>query len=155
MWRLVVLGLLVLDLRRLVWYPMIPSLNSWHEAAFTGCFRPIRVSAMYYAILAVSCLPETREHLREVIYPVIFFLALTSTVAHGTTIHVARFTPHVYRRARGSFSLASDGAAELLKSLRPVDGARAGLSKRRGFTTDDGLYTGSGPGGTEKSTIGQ
>lgn len=141
----------------MAWYPLIPSLGSWREAAFAGYFGPIGVSAVYYAILAGNRLPETREHLKEVIYPVVLFLALTSTVAHGITIPVARFTPHIYRRTRSSVSLASDGATELLKSLRRVDGARTVLNNRRGFAIEDGLDTGAetGPGtGPEQSTVG-
>ena len=49
-WRLVVLAILVLLVRRLpwvmAWYPLIPSLDSPQEAAFAGYFGPIGISAV-------------------------------------------------------------------------------------------------------------
>ncbi len=159
-WRLIVLGILVLIVRRLpwvmAWYPLIPSLDSWREAVFAGYFGPIGVSAVYYAILAVERLPEPRQRLREVIYPVVLFLALTSTVAHGITIPVARFTPHIYRRTRSSVSVASEGATDFLKSFRRANSAGAGLTNRRGFAADDGAGSGTDdPGTVTRAGTGQ
>lgn len=82
----------------------------------------IRLADTDYAILVVDRLPESRERLKEATYPVVLFLALASPVAHGGTIPVALFTPHIYRRTRSSASLASDGAADFLKSFRRANG---------------------------------
>lgn len=151
-WRLVVLGLLVLLVRRVPWvmalYKWIPSLGNAKEAAFAGYFGPIGVSGIYYAILATEKLPEEREHLIATIYPVVMFLALTSTVAHGITIPVARFTPHLLKRTRSSVSVASDGATVFFRSLRG-DGA-SGMKPRRGFRTED--ISGPLPNGSSPST---
>lgn len=59
-WRLVLLGLCILAVRRLPWvmmlYPITPALASPSEALFAGWFGPIGVSAV-----CKLCLSNLRE----------------------------------------------------------------------------------------------
>lgn len=102
-WRVVVLGITVLLVRRLPWvmavYKIIPALSNWKEAAFTGWFGPIGVGAIYYIHVALREVPSdnTRTHLREVVNPVVLFCVFSSVVTHGITIPIARFGPKLVR----------------------------------------------------------
>ncbi|KAL7424782.1 hypothetical protein Q5752_000466 [Cryptotrichosporon argae] len=95
-WRLVVLGILVMLLRRLPWVlavgKFIPALETWREAAFAGWFGPIGVGAVFYNQVALETLPDdgTRQHLRDVITPVVSFLVLTSVIVHGITVPIGK-----------------------------------------------------------------
>ena len=116
-WRLVVLGILVMLVRRLPWVlalsHFIPALPTWRESIFAGFFGPIGVGALFYTQIALEVLPNdgTRQHLRDVLYPVNLFLIFTSIVVHGITIPVAKS----FQRARtmtrmsGSKSLVDGG----------------------------------------------
>ncbi|KAG0764499.1 hypothetical protein G6F62_005324 [Rhizopus arrhizus] len=91
-WRLIVLAILVLLLRRLpiimALYKFIPAIHTWREAVFTGWFGPIGVGAVFYYTVALEAIPADgpNAHAREVIKPVIYFMMLASVVAHGITI---------------------------------------------------------------------
>ncbi|CEG76702.1 hypothetical protein RMATCC62417_11562 [Rhizopus microsporus] len=91
-WRLVVLAILVLLLRRLpiimALYKAIPTIHTWREAVFTGWFGPIGVGAVFYAMVALESVPEDgpNAHARQMIRPVVYFMVLASVVAHGVTI---------------------------------------------------------------------
>ncbi len=67
-WRLIVLGILVMILRRVPWVlalmKAIPTLPTIKEAAFAGFFGPIGVGAVYYVQVALQTLPEERVALR-------------------------------------------------------------------------------------------
>ncbi|ORX36017.1 Sodium/hydrogen exchanger family-domain-containing protein [Kockovaella imperatae] len=95
-WRLVVLGILVMICRRLPWVlalsHFIPTLPTWRESLFAGFFGPIGVGALFYTQVALEELPDdgTRQHLRNVLYPVNLFLIFTSIVVHGITIPVGK-----------------------------------------------------------------
>ncbi|WWD17799.1 hypothetical protein CI109_102241 [Kwoniella shandongensis] len=117
-WRLVILGILVMLVRRLPWVIVlsrwIPSLCTMHESLFAGYFGPIGVGAVFYVQVALDVLPEdgTRQHLRDVILPVVYFLVLTSVVVHGVTIPLGKG----FQRARtktltmtNSFSKSNTG----------------------------------------------
>ncbi|KAL8292334.1 hypothetical protein RQP46_001800 [Phenoliferia psychrophenolica] len=121
-WRLVVLALCILAVRRLPWimllYPVTPALHSPSEALFAGWFGPIGVSAVYYALLAERELPVERELLRKVIVPVVLFIALSSTVAHGVTIPLTKFAPHALTHTRSFGTFASNNAGNLVQRLR-------------------------------------
>ncbi|WWD18709.1 hypothetical protein CI109_103163 [Kwoniella shandongensis] len=97
-WRLVVLAILILLLRRLpviiFCYKWIPDIKTFREAAFTGWFGPMGVGAIFISTLARVSLPEGHaEHntelvdrVREVIGPITAFLVLSSVVTHGMSI---------------------------------------------------------------------
>lgn len=140
-------------------YPITPALKTPREALFAGWFGPIGVSAICactptlvldlfadfcrttksdYALLAVRELPDDRVHLRAVIVPVVFFVALASTIAHvrllpasipsfdpnrsplhqGITIPLTKLGPHALTQTRSFSSFASTGAQTFVKRLR-------------------------------------
>ncbi|KAK4705797.1 sodium/hydrogen antiporter, partial [Phenoliferia sp. Uapishka_3] len=150
-WRLFLLGLCILAIRRLPWimllYPITPALANPMEALFAGWFGPIGVSAVYYAILALKELPEDRVLLRQVILPVVLFIALTSTVAHpttiqGVTIPLTKFAPKALTHTRSFASYTSNNAGALAQrmrntSVRPSDISsplRARLARQKAGT---------------------
>ncbi|EEB06500.2 plasma membrane alkali metal cation/H antiporter Sod22 [Schizosaccharomyces japonicus yFS275] len=105
-WRLIVLGILVLLFRRipavLIFKPWIPELLNWREALFAGHFGPIGVGAIYTCIVAraelesghtvpeVDISDESHPHyyIIQVIWPIVCFLVLSSIIVHGSTIAV-------------------------------------------------------------------
>ncbi|WWC66335.1 uncharacterized protein I206_100236 [Kwoniella pini CBS 10737] len=95
-WRLVVLGICIMLLRRLpavyLLSRWIPALRTTRESLFAGLFGPIGIGAIFYVQVALEVIPEdgTRQHLREVILPVVYFLVLTSVLVHGVTIPIGK-----------------------------------------------------------------
>ncbi|KAF2026885.1 hypothetical protein EK21DRAFT_73276 [Setomelanomma holmii] len=105
-WRLVVLGILVLFLRRipimLILKPVIPDIKTWREASFAGHFGPIGVGGLFVAILAraeletesttpLAVLPgkgEKHSNIIEMIWPITCFLVIVSIIVHGSSIAV-------------------------------------------------------------------
>ncbi|KAG0100656.1 hypothetical protein BGZ93_008593 [Podila epicladia] len=100
-WRLVVLAIAILMLRRLPFVvgmkAFIPALTTYREAAFAGWFGPIGVGAVFFS--KVTAMLTSPEHLgenpyngdrlarvREVIYPVVMFMVLSSVLIHGVTV---------------------------------------------------------------------
>lgn len=90
-WRLVIIGILVLLLRRLPvvigLYKWIPDVKTFREALFSGHFGPMGVGAVFIATLASTKLPETVENptsqvelLAGCIQPIIAFMVLCSIV---------------------------------------------------------------------------
>lgn len=116
-WRLVVLGISVMALRRVPWvvalHRWIPTLPTLRESAFAGFFGPIGVGAVFYVQVALERLPEERERLRAVITPVVYFLVLTSVVVHGVTIPLAKGFSGVRRLTitRSAGATSASGAA--------------------------------------------
>ncbi|EMC97937.1 hypothetical protein BAUCODRAFT_155195 [Baudoinia panamericana UAMH 10762] len=114
-WRLVVIGLLVLFFRRipvmLALKPLIPDIKTWREALFAGHFGPIGVGAIFVAILArgeletdyqtttpLAVLPEPPfPHLNiiETIWPITTFLVICSIIVHGSSIAVFTLGKHI------------------------------------------------------------
>lgn len=86
------MAILVLLFRRLPivlsLYKLIPAIKTWREAVFTGWFGPIGVGAIFYYSVAIESLPEDgiNAHARQVIKPIIYFMVLSSVIAHGITI---------------------------------------------------------------------
>lgn len=107
LWRLFVLAILVLLLRRLpvvlALYKFIPAIRTWREAVFTGWFGPIGVGAIFYYTVALESIPADgpNAHAREVLTPIIYFMVLASVVAHGITIplyYIGTFTTRTLTR---------------------------------------------------------
>ncbi|KAK7539845.1 Sodium/hydrogen exchanger family-domain-containing protein [Phyllosticta citribraziliensis] len=101
--RLVFLGVLVLLLRRLpvilALHKKIPQIEAFRQAAFTGFFGPIGVSAVFYLYVSLEFLSEIKvnghiredaEQLSEVMMVVIWFLIICSIVVHGLSIPVGK-----------------------------------------------------------------
>ncbi|KAL7424027.1 hypothetical protein Q5752_001612 [Cryptotrichosporon argae] len=91
-WRLVVLAILILLIRRLpailVLYKFIPDIKTLREAAFTGWFGPMGVGAIFISTLARTELPVPAEGaeldqvglLYKTIGPITAFLVLSRSV---------------------------------------------------------------------------
>ncbi|GAA6062359.1 hypothetical protein JCM10212_005701 [Sporobolomyces blumeae] len=107
-WKLVLLALCILLFRRapflLLIHKGIPALPDLKQAVFAGWFGPIGVSAVYYSILAVDFLPAERAVLRQIIIPVVLFIAMSSTIVHGITIPLTRAAPLAVHRTRSVMS---------------------------------------------------
>ncbi|CAG8005285.1 unnamed protein product [Penicillium salamii] len=104
-WRLVVLGILVLLLRRLPWvfgmHKWIPQIEEVRQAVFVGFFGPIGVSAIFYLFVSMEFIEEHLsdedgvprsdvKDLAETIRVVVWFLAVCSIVVHGLSIPLGK-----------------------------------------------------------------
>ncbi|KFH69994.1 hypothetical protein MVEG_04797 [Podila verticillata NRRL 6337] len=100
-WRLVVLAIAILMLRRLPFVvgmkPVIPALTTYREAAFAGWFGPIGVGAVFFSkVTAAMTHPDhlgespyngdRLARVREVVFPVVMFMVLSSVLIHGVTV---------------------------------------------------------------------
>ncbi|KIP05527.1 hypothetical protein PHLGIDRAFT_108137 [Phlebiopsis gigantea 11061_1 CR5-6] len=96
-WRLIVIGILVIILRRLpvmiALYKWIPDVKNFREAIFSGHFGPMGIGAIYISTLAAEQLPEPsyppqsqHELLASTIQPIVAFMVLCSILVHGLSI---------------------------------------------------------------------
>lgn len=107
-WRLIVIALLVLLLRRLpiiiVLYKWIPDIKTFREAVFSGHFGPIGIGAVFISTLAIEFLHDAQrtavanghetdpQHLTQIellmdsIQPIVAFMVLCSITIHGLSI---------------------------------------------------------------------
>lgn len=79
-----------------------PIAGSWKDALFTGYFGPIGVGAVFYIEVAHHAIPDdgTRERLRAVVAPVVYFMVLTSVIVHGITIPIGKSMQHTLTLTR-------------------------------------------------------
>lgn len=99
-WRLVVLGLLVLLLRRLPWifgmHRWIHQIEEAKQAVFVGFFGPIGVSAVFYLFITLEFIEDHLSdedgiprsdviHLGETVRIVVWFLVVCSVVSTNPT----------------------------------------------------------------------
>ncbi|KAH3684007.1 hypothetical protein WICPIJ_005030 [Wickerhamomyces pijperi] len=108
-WRLILLALVIIFLRRLpavmAFQKLIPDIKTWREALFCGHFGPIGVGAVFAAILARAELEgaHTKEatptdglpavgsenyQLIACIWPIVTFLVVSSIIVHGSSVAV-------------------------------------------------------------------
>ncbi|KDQ50509.1 hypothetical protein JAAARDRAFT_582100 [Jaapia argillacea MUCL 33604] len=96
-WRLVVIGILILLLRRLpimiALYKWIPDVKTFREAVFSGHFGPMGIGAVFISTLAAEQLtrpkgaPQNQEELLQAsIQPIVAFIVLCSIMVHGLSI---------------------------------------------------------------------
>ena len=96
-WRLIVIAILVLLLRRLpimlALYRWIPDIKTFREAIFSGHFGPMGIGAIFISTLAAEVLhkniPEPdhqTEMLMDTIQPIVAFMVLCSILVHGLSI---------------------------------------------------------------------
>lgn len=106
-WRLIVLGLLVVLLRRLpimlALYKFIPDIHTLRECVFAGHFGPMGVGAVFISTLAATKLPDPLEiqsdgkladggkpgqvdYLGHSLQPIVAFMVLVSIMIHGLSI---------------------------------------------------------------------
>jgi hypothetical protein len=117
-WRLVILGILVLLLRRppivFALHKQIPQIEQKRQALFVGFFGPIGVSAIFYLYVSLEFLAKIKvngevrpdaKYLMEVMNVVIWFLCICSVVIHGLSIPMAKlgfFIPRTLSQALSS-----------------------------------------------------
>ncbi|CAK5278228.1 unnamed protein product [Mycena citricolor] len=110
-WRLVVLFLTILALRRipvvLLLYRFVPEIKTWKEALFTGHFGPMGVGAVFVSTLAASRLPrpnnppaDQQELLAATIQPIVAFVVLGSIIVHGLSIPFFTLSGNMQSRTR-------------------------------------------------------
>ncbi|PPQ97341.1 hypothetical protein CVT26_006575 [Gymnopilus dilepis] len=106
-WRLIVIAILVLLLRRLpimvALYKFIPDIKTFREALFTGHFGPIGIGAVFISTLALEVLENAHSNadsdasvhrapnaqtllLEQTIQPIVAFMVLCSITIHGLSI---------------------------------------------------------------------
>lgn len=129
--RLMILGVLVLLLRRLpamlVIGSKISQVEHLFQAIFVGFFGPIGVSAIFYLMVSTEFLGklvldekgiarEDIQYLQEAMRVVVWFLAMSSVVVHGLALPLAKACCKIpYRStlalARSSLSDGQDATA--------------------------------------------
>ena len=147
-YRLIVLGILVLLLRRLPWVfiahqipwgrKVIPQIEGTKQAIFVGFFGPVGVSAIFYLYITLEFLRgmedadgnprEDVKDLPEVVTVVVWFIAICSIVVHGLSIPVGKLGFHLPR----TLSTLKSGNASPSRagSVAPLGSAPGDLSRR-------------------------
>ncbi|KAK4702140.1 sodium/hydrogen antiporter, partial [Phenoliferia sp. Uapishka_3] len=108
-WRLVVLAIAILALRRLptifALHLWIPDIKTRREALFAGHFGPMGVGAIFISTLAASKLPTPNyppensiDILALTIQPITYFIVLSSILTHGLTISFFSLGRRVHSR---------------------------------------------------------
>ncbi|CAG8979061.1 hypothetical protein HYALB_00000190 [Hymenoscyphus albidus] len=145
-WRLVMLGVLILAFRRLpvvfAFHKFIHQIVDIRQAVFVGFFGPIGVSAIFYLYISLEFLEtltnsdgthrEDAQQLREVMTVVIWFLVICSIVVHGLSIPLGKlgfFLPRTISRAWTSQTPSEEGSAI---GERIASNAFGGVLRRRG-----------------------
>ncbi|KAF9911916.1 hypothetical protein EC991_001822 [Linnemannia zychae] len=162
-WRLIVLAIVILLLRRLPFVvalkPLIPALNTYRDAAFAGWFGPIGVGAVFFSKLtAMQTHPEhLGEHaynferlmrVREVIFPVVMFLVFSSVLIHGVTVPLL----HLQYKYTRTWSRKREDANHAVTRLPHINiGDEIVL---RPPTISGSSVAGAGDGDGEQKTIG-
>lgn len=96
-WRLIVIAILILILRRLpivvALYKWIPDIKTFREAVFSGHFGPIGVGAIFISTLAARFIheyPGQHTHqadlVENAIQPIVAFMVLCSITIHGLSV---------------------------------------------------------------------
>ncbi|RPD62512.1 hypothetical protein L226DRAFT_504125 [Lentinus tigrinus ALCF2SS1-7] len=110
-WRLIVVGILVMILRRLpvvvALYKWIPDIKTFREAIFSGHFGPMGIGAVFISTLAAEQLPEPEsppngqeQLLAASIQPIVAFMVLISIAVHGLSIPFFTFGRRVHSVSR-------------------------------------------------------
>lgn len=121
-WRLIVLGIVFLTLRRfpavLMQYKLNSDIHSFKEALFVGHFGPIGVSGLFACILAISDLESVAldiahgpvaeqiddtvkfAELINTVFPIVTFLIVTSIIIHGSSAALIVLYTHIRGKIR-------------------------------------------------------
>ncbi|KAI0766369.1 Sodium/hydrogen exchanger family-domain-containing protein [Trametes elegans] len=110
-WRLIVIGILVMLVRRLpvviALYKWIPDIKTFREAIFSGHFGPMGIGAVFISTLAAEQLPHPhdppegqQELLAASIQPIVAFMVLCSIAVHGLSIPFFTFGRRVHSVSR-------------------------------------------------------
>jgi len=104
-WRLVILGLVIVFLRRipaaLAAKPFVPAIKTWKEALFVGHFGPVGVGGIFCSIITKDAIEKsfteetplaefngTMPHylVLRCIWPIVSFIVITSIIIHGFSV---------------------------------------------------------------------
>ncbi|KAG2217739.1 hypothetical protein INT45_002388 [Circinella minor] len=105
LWRLTVLALLVLILRRiptvLCLYKCDPIIKNWREALFTGWFGPVGVGAIFYSAIATEgmstfIMTDDSKSIASILKPIVYFIVLSSVIIHGLSIPIVVVAQSIY-----------------------------------------------------------
>ena len=120
-WRLILLGILILLLRRLpiilLLHGKIPQIEQYQQAAFVGFFGPIGVSAIFYLYISIDFLEqvtfdgherEDAAKLQDTMKVVVWFLAICSIVVHGVSIPMGKLGYQLPRTVSSAFSVSTE-----------------------------------------------
>jgi sodium/hydrogen antiporter len=121
-WRLILLGILILLLRRVPFvmaiHKKIPQIEEVHQAAFMGFFGPIGVSAIFYLYVSLDFLNAVTDknsdvrpdaqRLKEIMYIVVWFLAICSIVVHGLSVPMGKLGYHLPRQISQALSTSQE-----------------------------------------------
>ncbi|KAF5001183.1 hypothetical protein FGRMN_1207 [Fusarium graminum] len=139
LWRLVVLGILVLLLRRLPWvfgmHKWIHQIEEVKQAVFVGFFGPIGVSAIFYLFITLEFIEEHLsdeegnprsdiKNFAEMTRLIIWFLTVCSVIVHGLSIPVGKLgylAPRTLSRVV-SESLSTEGQGTNRRQNIPIIG---------------------------------
>ncbi|TFK93083.1 hypothetical protein K466DRAFT_479289 [Polyporus arcularius HHB13444] len=110
-WRLIVVSILVMILRRLpiviALYKWIPDIKTFREAVFSGHFGPMGIGAVFISTLAAEQLPQPQsppegqvQLLAASIQPIVAFMVLVSIAVHGLSIPFFTFSRRVHSVSR-------------------------------------------------------
>jgi sodium/hydrogen antiporter len=147
-WRLILLGILILLFRRIpvvfAMHKKIAQIEQFQQAAFVGFFGPIGVSAIFYLYVSIDFLHqvtvdgvirEDAAHLEEIMRVVIWFLAICSIVVHGLSIPLGKLGYHLPRTM--SQALSSESEPDIHLGHRRDHRSTSQLRPRVGRTSKD------------------
>ncbi|CAH7683973.1 Sodium/hydrogen exchanger family-domain-containing protein [Phakopsora pachyrhizi] len=134
-WRLILLGISILVLRRLpamlALQRLIPDLKTNREAVFCGHFGPIGVGAIFISTLAASKLPtpaippqSSLDILALTVQPLIYLIVLFSIFVHGLSIPFFTLGRSVHSRVHSmtkTWTQASGNEPTWLSRVKRVD----------------------------------
>lgn len=152
-YRLIFLGILILIFRRvpivLAMHKWIPQIEEIQQAAFVGFFGPIGVSAVFYLYVTLDFLRQLTDadgkeredavHLGEVMFVVVWFLAICSIVVHGLSVPLGKVGYHLPRTVTSAFSTSREVDEPepfhvrdaLARSTEAAHEAERGMRRRR------------------------
>ncbi|PFH48596.1 hypothetical protein AMATHDRAFT_5627 [Amanita thiersii Skay4041] len=166
-WRLIVIAILVLLLRRLpvmvALYKWIPDVKTFREAVFSGHFGPIGIGAVFISTLAREVIHKSHkddpqiELLAHTIQPIVAFMVLCSITIHGLSISSVSLGRRVHSVSR-TWSRHASLAPDWVNQARFVDrGAEIVINRdsqmEEGKLTPAGVAAG-GRGSTRRSSGG-
>jgi sodium/hydrogen antiporter len=121
-WRLILLGILILLLRRIPFvmaiHKKIPQIEEVHQAGFMGFFGPIGVSAIFYLYVSLDFLSAVTDQnsdvrpdaqrLKEIMNIVVWFLAICSIVVHGLSVPMGKLGYNLPRQISQALSTSQE-----------------------------------------------
>jgi hypothetical protein len=167
-WRLILLGILILLLRRIPFimsiHKKIPQIEEIHQAAFMGFFGPIGVSAIFYLYVSLDFLnavtlddgsirPDAAR-LQDIMRVVVWFLAICSIVVHGLSVPMGKLGYHLPRTISQALSTSQevDEPYQLTRLRRLQNPAQQIRQRRNKNTPPDNSTFSLGPPRTRKQS---